>query len=444
MQEYKDREENVASEANETLQRLKQVEEESLRNIKEHERELGGNKVKIFELEGEIKQKEIYIKEQKKQIEEVEAEKDRVGDRDADWREQIEEMEKANLHTQKDSIYYRELSQQYSSQIDKLGRELDCLKLTHEQLRKKLENNVDHLTSENKELGLSSTKMRKKINNLQLEVDKLSFENRSLKTGEEHMSGRMTQLRKTVEELEERNYKLMQSVHKEQSTKAREVRGETISALRGSEAHRHLALATEADVYVPQSTLGEPFSFRKMQGEGGRNTGAIGNIGTGSGAGNIGTGLGVRNMNMNKSRGDPNTPPPQSLSTHTLTQSPPAGELIPKPIQPRRISSSHFTSPHPSPLRLQHRLKYPLGLSSVGIRESDDLTVFDSALKSGGDSMKLGSVYTGQQSTSGGDLFSPSKSLHPKRSPSPRHTANSLEQGEDIDHQVIYIYIYIL
>jgi len=195
---------------------------------------------KIIELENQLNESKIDY--QKISDKNKEYENDAIN-----FRENIDELQSRILIFEKEKedlteelTKQKNLATQYENDLKFLEKEFDVIKNEIEQQNDSIKSELSNEKCKNEDLAYINQQQIAKITELENEKNLLGTKITQLEEEIKDLTNKLTQFKKLNEELEERNYKLMDTLHQDVAKRSKQYKGKTLAALAQSEAHKVL------------------------------------------------------------------------------------------------------------------------------------------------------------------------------------------------------------
>lgn len=245
----------LAKENENLLEKIKKIENErgtELQESKEINEQLLS---KINEYESQIKELKTSKQKQDEKIKEFEFGTEDFKKNTDELNEQLQKYEQENSQLKDELTKQKNLGVQYEGDLAFLEKEFETLKKDIQFQNEEIKAELAAEKSKTEDLQYQNKQQEVKIQEFQSEKDSMAQKIIKLEEEVKNSVVKLNEFKKLNEELEERNYKLMDTLHQDVNTRAKQFKGKTLAALAQSEAHKVL-------VEMKDST----FSFRESEG----------------------------------------------------------------------------------------------------------------------------------------------------------------------------------
>lgn len=237
---HSDIEKKLAKENENLLDKIKKIENEKATELLEQKEVNEQLLSKINEYETQLKEVKSSKQKQDERVKEFEIGSEEYKKTVDQLHEHIEQLEKEKEQALNDFTKQKNLSMQYEGDLNYLEKEFDTIKKTIQSQNEEIKAEVTAEKIKTEELQYQNKQQEVKIQELQFEKDTMAQKIIKLEQDLKESATKLVEFKRLNEDLEDRNYKLMDSLHQDVNNRAKQYKGKTLAALAQSEAHKVL------------------------------------------------------------------------------------------------------------------------------------------------------------------------------------------------------------
>eukprot|EP01022_Parablepharisma_sp_SALTPOND_P018982 TRINITY_DN3178_c0_g1_i1.p1 TRINITY_DN3178_c0_g1~~TRINITY_DN3178_c0_g1_i1.p1 ORF type:complete len:827 (-),score=129.89 TRINITY_DN3178_c0_g1_i1:9584-12064(-) len=235
-----DIQEKLAKENENLLQKIKKAELEYEAELDQIKEVNSKQAEKISELESQLQEVTNASQKHFEKLKEFDLEAGDLRGAVEELQERLENAEGEKEALQEELGKQKALSSQYENDLRFLEKEFEVLKEDIEKQNDSIKSELIAEKCKSEDLAYTNQQQSAKIAELQVEKETLAQKLLQLEDELKDSLNKLNQFKKLNEELEERNYKLMDTLHQDVAKRSKQYKGKTLAALAQSEAHKLL------------------------------------------------------------------------------------------------------------------------------------------------------------------------------------------------------------